>query len=233
MNDVHRIHVHPRQPIHHRLELCGNIVELEIIALNRIDLRPDLLPAELVASAVYGVKQTLGKIGARTKELHLLAHEHRRNTAGNRAIVTPSSTHQRVAFKLQCTRIDGDLRCKLAKVVRQSRRIPNREIRFRRGSQIVKSVQKTETGFRHQRPSVIAHSRDGCNQNGESPICDSYEARLMQLLDALTRTNVKRTQELPMTMLGTSSASRQSKRVLRWMLYQQRSCSFKLIALSH
>jgi hypothetical protein len=35
--------------------------------------------------------------------------------------------------------------------------------------------------------------------NGESPICDSYEARLMELLDALTRTNAKRARELPTT----------------------------------
>ena len=35
--------------------------------------------------------------------------------------------------------------------------------------------------------------------NGESPICDSYEARLMELLDALTRTNTKRARELPVT----------------------------------
>ena len=35
--------------------------------------------------------------------------------------------------------------------------------------------------------------------NGESPICDSYEARLVELLDALTRTNSKRARELPVT----------------------------------
>ena len=35
--------------------------------------------------------------------------------------------------------------------------------------------------------------------NGESPICDAYEARLMELLDALTRTNAKRARELPTT----------------------------------
>ena len=35
--------------------------------------------------------------------------------------------------------------------------------------------------------------------NGESPICDSYEARLMELLDASTRTNAERALELPAT----------------------------------
>ena len=35
--------------------------------------------------------------------------------------------------------------------------------------------------------------------NGESPMCDSYEARLMKVLDALTRTDAKRARELPTT----------------------------------
>ena len=38
--------------------------------------------------------------------------------------------------------------------------------------------------------------------NGESPMCDAYEARLMKLLDALTRTNAKRAQD----RLGTGDA---------------------------
>ena len=34
--------------------------------------------------------------------------------------------------------------------------------------------------------------------NGESPICDSYDARLMELISALTRTDVERVQESQM-----------------------------------
>jgi hypothetical protein len=39
---------------------------------------------------------------------------------------------------------------------------------------------------------------DWVQPNGESPICDSYEARLMELLDPLTRTDVERVQKSPM-----------------------------------
>jgi hypothetical protein len=39
---------------------------------------------------------------------------------------------------------------------------------------------------------------DWVQPNGASPICDSYEARLMQLIDPLTRTDVERVQESPM-----------------------------------
>jgi hypothetical protein len=52
--------------------------------------------------------------------------------------------------------------------------------------------QKIHDDLRLQHPEWV-------QPNGESPICDSYEARLMVLLDALTRTNAKRAQELPTT----------------------------------
>ena len=39
---------------------------------------------------------------------------------------------------------------------------------------------------------------DWVQPNGESPICDSYEARLMELIDALTGMNVERLRESPM-----------------------------------
>jgi hypothetical protein len=39
---------------------------------------------------------------------------------------------------------------------------------------------------------------DWVQPNGESPICDSYEARLKELIAALTRTDVERVQESPM-----------------------------------
>ena len=39
---------------------------------------------------------------------------------------------------------------------------------------------------------------DWVQPNGESPICDSYEARLMELIDAFTGTNVERLRESPM-----------------------------------
>jgi hypothetical protein len=39
---------------------------------------------------------------------------------------------------------------------------------------------------------------DWVQPNGESPICDSYEARLMELINPLTGTDVERVQKSPM-----------------------------------
>jgi len=51
--------------------------------------------------------------------------------------------------------------------------------------------QKIHHDLRLQHPEWV-------QPNGESPICDSYDARLMELIDALTRTDVERVQESQM-----------------------------------
>ncbi len=48
--------------------------------------------------------------------------------------------------------------------------------------------QKIQADLRLQHPEWV-------QPGGESPICDSYDARLMELIDALTRSEVGRVQE--------------------------------------
>ena len=48
--------------------------------------------------------------------------------------------------------------------------------------------QKIHDDLRLQHP-------DWVQPNGESPICDSYEARLVELIGALTRTDIEYVQE--------------------------------------
>jgi hypothetical protein len=50
--------------------------------------------------------------------------------------------------------------------------------------------QKIHDDLRLQHPEWV-------QPGGESPICDSYDARLMELIDALTRTEVERVEESP------------------------------------
>ena len=50
--------------------------------------------------------------------------------------------------------------------------------------------QKIHDDLRLQHPEWV-------QPGGESPICDSYEARLTKLLDALTRSGSERVQESP------------------------------------
>src|SRR6185436_20260390 len=121
MDDVHRVHVHFRQPFHHSLELPGDVVEIEVVALDWISLWPDLLAGEFIAAAVDGVEQALGEVRARAEKLHLLAHEHWRNAAGNRAIVAPRAAHERVALELERAGVNGYFRGEFPEMLRQSR----------------------------------------------------------------------------------------------------------------
>ena len=51
-------------------------------------------------------------------------------------------------------------------------------------------LQKIHDDLRLQHPEWV-------QPGGESPVCDSYDARLKELLDALTRTAVERVRESP------------------------------------
>jgi hypothetical protein len=52
--------------------------------------------------------------------------------------------------------------------------------------------QKIHDDLRLQHPEWV-------QPNGESPICDSYDARLMELIGALARSDVERVPESRMT----------------------------------
>ena len=122
VDDVHRVHVHARQPVHHSLELRRRRRRTRgSRPVTGSNVRADLLAGDFVAAAVDGVEKALGEVRARAEELHLLAHEHRRNAAGNRAVVAPGAAHERVALELQRAGIDGDLRGELPEIVRQPR----------------------------------------------------------------------------------------------------------------
>ena len=55
---------------------------------------------------------------------------------------------------------------------------------------------RTYTELRHKiHDDLRLQHPEWVQPDGESPICDSYDARLMELIDALTRTEAKRVQE--------------------------------------
>ena len=71
--------------------------------------RTDLLAADFVPAAVDRIEQTLGQVGSRAEELHLLADQHRRHTAGDGAVVAPGAAHDLVAFELNRAGVDRHL----------------------------------------------------------------------------------------------------------------------------
>ena len=144
VDDVHGVHVHARQPVHHLVEALDHLVEVEVLPLDRLRGGADLLAAHLVAAAVDGVEQALGQIGARAEELHLLAHQHRRHATGDRAVVAPRPPHDFVALELERAGVDGHLRREPPEAVRHPRGVPDREIGLRRRAQVVERLQHAE-----------------------------------------------------------------------------------------
>src|SRR5262249_19250564 len=103
------------------------------------------------------VEQTLGEISARAEELHLLAYQHRRYTARYGSVIAPRPAHDFIAFKLNGACIDGHLSGKAPELIGQPRRVPDRQIGLRRGSEVVESLQKTKARLRHQRPAIVSY----------------------------------------------------------------------------
>ena len=89
VDDVERVDIRLRQPVHHPFVAVDDLVIVQILASDGRELRADLLARHLVASAVQGVEQTLHRVHAGAEELHLLAEPHRRHAAGDRAVVAP------------------------------------------------------------------------------------------------------------------------------------------------
>src|SRR5206468_5794174 len=95
------------------------LIEIQVLALDRAVLWPDLIAGYFVATTIDCIEQTLREVRARTEELHLFAHQHRRDTTGNSAIVAPRAAHNLVAFELNRAGVDCHLRRETAKALRQ------------------------------------------------------------------------------------------------------------------
>src|SRR5207253_4642484 len=123
-------------PVHHLFEAFDDVVKFEIVAFDGAESRADLVAADLVTATVDGIQEALGEIGASAEELHLLAYQHRRDAAGNRAIVAPGAPHDLVALELNRAGIDGHLGGEVAEGLAHARRVPDGEVRLRRGSEV-------------------------------------------------------------------------------------------------
>ena len=73
MDQVQRIDIDSRQPIHHHLKLLNHIFIIQEFSRNRSELRAYLLLSPHIASAIQSIEQALGQISTCPEELHLFA----------------------------------------------------------------------------------------------------------------------------------------------------------------
>ena len=76
MDDVQRVDIDLRQPLHHLLVFVHDFVVIQIFRSNRPVFRTDLLAGNFIDTAVDRVQQALRQIRAGAEELHFLADAH-------------------------------------------------------------------------------------------------------------------------------------------------------------
>ena len=87
VNEVQGADVLHRQPVHKVVEARHHGIVIQHVVQQRLGFRADLDLQLLVHPAVDRVQQRFGEVGARAKELHLLADHHRADAAGDGVVV--------------------------------------------------------------------------------------------------------------------------------------------------
>src|SRR6202012_5128852 len=71
VDDVHRVHVNPGEPFHHRLEPAEDVVKIQVVAHDASKGGSHLFSGEFIPASVDCVQQTLGHVRPGPEKLHL------------------------------------------------------------------------------------------------------------------------------------------------------------------
>ncbi len=166
LDEVQDVDVQLGQPVHHEVELVHDLVVVEVLGSDRGVLRADLhvvallVHELLVLAAVDGVVEALGKVGAGTEELHLLAGLGSGDAAADGVVVAPDRTHDVVVLILDRGRGDGDLGGVLAEVLLETLAVENGQVRLGSGAHVLEGVQETVVVLGDERTAVLAEASD-------------------------------------------------------------------------
>ena len=142
LDQVQHIDVQASQPVQHLDILGQHLVVVQVLAGDGGIVGAALLVALLVHTAVDGVQQALGKVGAGTEELHLLAGLGGRHAAADGVIIAPHGLHHVVVLVLDRAGIDGHLGGIFLEALRQGGGVQNGQVRLRCGAHVFQRVQE-------------------------------------------------------------------------------------------
>ena len=142
LDEVQHVDVQAGQPVQHLHVLGQHFVIAQVLAGDGGVVGAALLVVLLVHAAVDGVQQALGKVGAGTEELHLLAGLGGRHAAADGVIITPDGLHHIVVLVLDGAGEDGDLGGVLLEGFGQGRGVQNGQVRLRCGAHVLQRVQE-------------------------------------------------------------------------------------------
>ena len=100
LDEVQHVDVQAGQPVQHLDVLGQHLIVGQVLAGNGGVVGAALLVALLVHTAVDGVQQALGQVGAGTEELHLLAGLGGRHAAADGVVIAPHGLHHVVVLVL-------------------------------------------------------------------------------------------------------------------------------------
>ena len=166
VDDVQGVDVEAGQPIHHHIELLHDLVIVQGAAPDGQQLRPYLVAADFIPTAVNGVEEALGQVGPGAEELHLLAHPHGGNTAGNGVVVAELLAHHVVALILDGGGLNGQPGAELLEILRQAGAPKHRHVGFRGGAQVGEGVQVTVGVLGDHVAAVSADTANGLRDPG-------------------------------------------------------------------
>ena len=168
VDDVQRFDVGFGQPLERLLVVVLDLLVVQgAVGLrgDRVDdaLVDDLHAGHLVAAAVDGVQQGLGGVHSGGEELHLLAHTHRGDAAGDGGVIAPVVADLLVGLVLDGGGVDGDLGTEALVAFRQLRIPEDGDVRLGAGSEVFEGqrVEQTEGGLGDQRTAVVAETGVG------------------------------------------------------------------------
>ena len=156
LDQVQHIHIQISQPVHHAVILLNDLIIVQVLGSDRLVLGTNLLAGLYIHTAVDSVQQALSQVGSCAEELHLFTGLGSGYAAADAVIVAPYRLHHIVVLILDGAGADRNVCRVLLKVLRQSGGIQNSQVRLRRGTHILQSVQETVVVLGNHRTAVYA-----------------------------------------------------------------------------
>ena len=161
VNQVERIHVQACEPFEHQLVLREDLVVFQDAGGDRCSRRSDLCARLFIDTAVDGIQESLGEVGAGAEELHFLTRLGCGDATADGVIITPHAAHDVVVLVLDRGGVDRNLGGVVAEVFRQTIGVEDRHVGFRGGAHGFQGMEDAVIVLGDHGTAVVSEAGDG------------------------------------------------------------------------
>ena len=168
VDDIHRVDIEGGQRAQHPLIVREDGLIVQGPLRQGLDVIEDanrkarlLVLFYLIHAAVDGVEQGFGQVGAGSKELHLFADSHGRDTAGDGVIIPIDVAHQVVVFVLDGGGLNGQAGTVGLEGLGQLLTPQHRHVWLGCGGEGLQGVEEAVAGPGYEAAPIQAHAADG------------------------------------------------------------------------